>query len=579
VYLTSENTNYEKTKKNLLQIVPILFWIWFFFTFNQNINDFENFVFFFLTITWIISYLFFAPYLNSLLKTKKDVFYTYFYNISVVILISFVLGWILFALWTIAIATVDALFDINMIWSKTYWNWAILSLGLITPLFLLTQMPNKESFNENYFNENMFFSFLIKFVAIPFISVYFLILYAYSIKVLLDFWDWPKGEISWMVIWFSIFGYITYIFSYIFEEKNKFIKIFRKAFPFIVIAQIFMLFYAIYLRIHQYDITVNRYFVVVFGLWLLVISAYYIFSNKKHLAFIPAVLTLFTVIISVGPWGVYSLPESRQLERLKSNLISANILKDWNIIPLKNYKQIDKQLSKNIYSGIDYICNFNDCDNIKKLFPTIYKEVLKKDKMQWEKNKTDNMKMYKENIEKNDKKRNENYKELLEEISNKKYKWPNKWKIIDEITRTIKVEKYYSSKTEREYINIYIENNYEWLFPISTEWYSKILELRNIKSDSTNIEYANIDIENEKIEIIKEWIITKEIDIKNIVDNLTKKYNLSGEKRYLKKDLTFNIEKIGKKYKVIFNSIYIKNPKYEWKSTIWGYEAYGYLLY
>jgi hypothetical protein len=42
--------------------------------------------------------------------------------------------------------------------------------------------------------------------------------------------------------------------------------------------------------------------------------------------------------------------------------------------------------------------------------------------MQWEKNKTDNMKMYKENIEKNDKKRNENYKELLEEISNKKYK-------------------------------------------------------------------------------------------------------------------------------------------------------------
>jgi flagellar biosynthesis protein FliQ len=89
-----------------------------------------------------------------------------------------------------------------------------------------------------------------------------------------------------------------------------------------------MLFYAIYLRIHQYDITVNRYFVVVFGLWLLVISAYYIFSNKKHLAFIPAVLTLFTVIISVGPWGVYSLPESRQLERLKSNLISANILKD-----------------------------------------------------------------------------------------------------------------------------------------------------------------------------------------------------------------------------------------------------------
>jgi hypothetical protein len=102
-----------------------------------------------------------------------------------------------------------------------------------------------------------------------------------------------------MVIWFSIFGYITYMFSYVFEEKNKFIKIFRKVFPYIVIPQIFMLFYAIYLRINQYDITINRYFIVVFGLWLLIISLYYIFSKKKHLAFIPAVLTLFTIIISI----------------------------------------------------------------------------------------------------------------------------------------------------------------------------------------------------------------------------------------------------------------------------------------
>jgi len=84
-----------------------------------------------------------------------------------------------------------------------------------------------------------------------------------------------------------------------------------------------MLFYAIYLRINQYDLTINRYFVVVFGLWLLVISIYYIFSKKKHLSIIPAILTLFTIIISVGPWSVYSLPESRQLDRLKTNLEKA----------------------------------------------------------------------------------------------------------------------------------------------------------------------------------------------------------------------------------------------------------------
>jgi hypothetical protein len=79
----------------------------------------------------------------------------------------------------------------------------------------------------------------------------------------------------------------------------KFISIIRKVFPFVVIPQIFMLFYAIYLRIAQYDLTTNRYFVVIFGVWLLVISMYFVFSKKKNLVIIPAVLTLFTIIISV----------------------------------------------------------------------------------------------------------------------------------------------------------------------------------------------------------------------------------------------------------------------------------------
>jgi hypothetical protein len=89
------------------------------------------------------------------------------------------------------------------------------------------------------------------------------------------------------------------MFSSIFEEANKFIKFFRKCFPFVVIPQIFMLFYAIYLRIAQYDLTMNRYFVVVFGIWLAIISVYFIFSIKKHISYIPFLLTLFTLIISV----------------------------------------------------------------------------------------------------------------------------------------------------------------------------------------------------------------------------------------------------------------------------------------
>lgn len=79
----------------------------------------------------------------------------------------------------------------------------------------------------------------------------------------MHFGEWPNGEVTWMVIGFSIFGYLLYIFSHSLE-KRPFLQAFRKYFPFVVLPQILMLFYAIYLRIAQYDITINRYFVVVF---------------------------------------------------------------------------------------------------------------------------------------------------------------------------------------------------------------------------------------------------------------------------------------------------------------------------
>jgi hypothetical protein len=67
-----------------------------------------------------------------------------------------------------------------------------LSLAIISPIFALTQIPDKNNFLKNHFNENAFFSFLIKFVATPFIYLYFFILYAYTIKVLSNFSEWPR---------------------------------------------------------------------------------------------------------------------------------------------------------------------------------------------------------------------------------------------------------------------------------------------------------------------------------------------------------------------------------------------------
>ncbi|MFK7780548.1 MAG: DUF4153 domain-containing protein [Candidatus Gracilibacteria bacterium] len=581
IYLGTESSSYSKLKKTLFQLIPLGFGVLLYSVFSSDFNDFENILFIIISFFGIIFYLFFAPYLKNILKnnTKQTVFYTYFYNISVLFLISFILGGVLYGLGMIGITTVFELFDIReFISNDIYSDWATLALAFFTPLFALTKIPNKKSFNENHFNENVFFSFLIKYIAIPFIYIYFIILYAYTVKVLSNFGDWPKGEVSWIVIGFSIFGYITYIFSYIFEEKNKAIRIFRKFFPFVVIPQIFMLFYAIYLRISQYDITINRYLVVIFGAWLLIISLYYVFSKKKFLPIIPFLLTVFTIIISVGPWSVHNLPEDRQLDRLENNLIKANILKDGVVTPLNSFEDIDKDLSKNIYSGIDYLCDFDNCNTIKELFPVIYKEIEDKDKLEWEKNKKEDIARYEEAIIKyaeTDKERVKNNEKILKERLVKKYDGVNRWKIVTEITKKIKVEHYFNNNERRTiYINSDKSNG---IFPINIEGYSKILRLENNNYDNSN--FGKINLLNKNIEIISDGKVLETINIEKILEEITKKYTDSGVENFSKEDLAFEVNGKDNAYKIIFENLNLPNPEYKGKEADNGYYyAGGYLL-
>ena len=59
-------------------------------------------------------------------------------------------------------------------------------------------------------------------------------------------------------------------------------------------------------------------------------------------------LLVMTILISIGPWSVYSFPENRQQTKLVSDLKEAHILQDGEIIPLKKYEDISEELSGKI---------------------------------------------------------------------------------------------------------------------------------------------------------------------------------------------------------------------------------------
>lgn len=532
IKLTLERLNnyfYDIFSYILLALFSVLFY-------NYNtIYDFNSFQFisYIITGTFIFSYLFIAPFIKEIAKwtISQNMFYAYIYKLWVLIIYWFIIWWVLLLLWILWITTVESLFWLNSILSSynAYENWLSLSTAFFPVLYCLWKFPNKDLIQNEHINENKFTSFLIKYISIPFIYLYFIILYSYTIKVLINFNDWPKWEVSWLVIIFSIFWYIIYLFSYIYQENNSYIKVFRKFFPYVVIPQTLMLLYSIYLRINQYDITINRYLTVVFWLSLLFISLYYIFSKKKHLYFVILFISITSILISIGPWWIYTLSESRQEKKLVRMLSENNIINN-GIINYEEWKKVNSIAWNDIYSSIEYLCWINNCRSIAKIFPKDFEEI------------------------------KINYYNTLNDNDKKYSTLPTKWYITNEITKKINISYNYNIKESDNFLNV--SSNYKEDFPIDISWYDLIIKLEN-KDDSNNNYYWYISRENwkSKLVIINNKKIENEYPLDEINLKLEKKLeNNKNISTLASSELTFDV---NKNVKIIFSnySFYPKDYK------------------
>lgn len=524
-YIFWESYGLSKVRNTVLQLVAIILWFMFYLYFEANPSNFENYIFFMISFICAICFIFFAPYVKKIFNKKEEIkktqenYYAYFsailYSLSTAILI----WWIIFILTSIWLFTIDVLFKAN-IWWRAYWYAFSIAFSLIASAIWLNSIPQKESFEKGNYNENHFSLFLIKYVLIPFIFAYFVILYVYSAKVLIDFSNWPRGEISWLVIIFSTFWYFTYILSYIYEEKIHLIKIFRKYFPFVVLPQIFMLFYSIFLRINQYNLTVNRYFVLLFGFWLLFITIYFIFSKRKYLAFIVFSLFSFSTVISVWPWSVYKLPETLQTEELKKDLKFVWILKEnGEIIPFndkekgKNKEILEKR--REIENRIRYICNWHNCEKL-----------IKDLKLEW--------------------KIKENYAYNLHDYLDSSY---YEYSYIDKNGNFDVLNIYFPNIDERKEI----------------KWYEYHYSQIPTYKEKTSKNYIYLNFKEKKIYVYENWENIDILDFTNIIEKIIKEYwEIWSIKEKLEKPLIFELEWNKIKAKLFINGAYFRIK--DWKT-------------
>ena len=152
-------------------------------------------------------------------------------------------------------------------------------------------------------------------------------------------------------------------------KEIKWIKIFFKIFFISLLPILVLLFLAVFVRVFNYGITENRYYVLILALWISMITLYFVFLKNASIKFIPISLFILGILsISTPFFNLFSLSIYSQKKELIKLLKKNNILNNQNKIDFSKKIQYEKiwEINEKFY----YL-EVRDTLFLKNLFPPI----------------------------------------------------------------------------------------------------------------------------------------------------------------------------------------------------------------
>ena len=284
----------------------------------------------------------------------------------------------------LALTALKLLFDVDLHDELFIEIW-IVTLSLFNTWFFVGGIPkdfDELETNDDYPKGLRVFS---QFVLLPLLCLYLLILYSYGSKIVLT-WNWPRGIVSYMIICVSVLGILTFLLIHPYGElkEHAWIKKASKSYYFLLFPLLIVFFIAVFIRINEYGITINRYVILLLGIWLTIVCIYTAIG-KTNIKFIPTSLAVLMLLVSFGPWGMFSVSEKSQVNRLKSILEKSNILLDnkvqnepiWikdslpellNQVDLTNDNKLTDSLHNEVMSILDYLDNHHGFSMIREWY-------------------------------------------------------------------------------------------------------------------------------------------------------------------------------------------------------------------
>ena len=264
-----------------------------------------------------------------------------------------------------AILACQELFGID-IDGKTYFTLFVWCSTFFQTSIFLAGVTSKESL----FAETIIYSNPIKifaqYILLPLALLYLGILYAYEIKILITF-NLPKGWVSSLVLAYAIVGLFCFLLLNPIKDKdeNKWVKSTLKYFYFSIIPLLFLLVISVYVRIKEYGITEERYYLIGLTLWLAAITAYGIVSKKLNIKLIPISLACVHLLMVIGPLNGFTISRISQKNRLEKLMLETGLWDGNKLINSK--KKIEPKTADDIRSIVRYLTKTHNLNDISPL--------------------------------------------------------------------------------------------------------------------------------------------------------------------------------------------------------------------
>ncbi len=440
-------------------------------------------------------------FLPAFWEQEKFSTWKYFVLAFFSFVISFFYALVLFLWFVILLASIDYLFSVT-IEGVFYLRLAIIVFCLFWSTFFLTFFWEEFTSTKNKKLYTKQLQVFWQYILMVLLLAYAVILYIYSFKIIIT-QNWPEHSVVWLIIWFGLVWILTFLILYPFSEDDdkQWIKTFLKYFRIVFLPIMIIYFRALFLRINEYGITINRYLVLIFWIWFVCISLYMLFSKKQDLKILPLSLFLFSIFAVLSPRNFLKVSEVSQLNKLDS------VIEDNKFV--KKQGSILEERDANLYSALRYLVKYHWISSIKHLMS----------------------------------------QELLEETKKEDYYY-SKFKIVADY---IWLDSSYSIGNSNRF-SFRNSSNFDL---VEVDWYEYILDMHlywyNKKSATENSDIKSylLDSWNLKFMYFGEEI---KIDLVNFVKNLLEKEgfwntNLDSEKMILKG------QKSNLKFKIIFENI------------------------